>query len=44
MVGRWLEALWEQPERRARLLRYSLLISTAMLVLGFAVIIAILLL
>ncbi len=32
-----LEKAWENPEQRARLLRWMWLISTGFLVLGFAV-------
>lgn len=42
MVFRWLEAIWEDPARRASFLRYGLWISTAMLALGFVIIIVIL--
>ncbi len=34
----WLERAWENPERRARILKWLYIISTGFTLLGFAVI------
>lgn len=34
----WLERAWENPEQRARILRWMWLVSTGFTLLGFAVI------
>lgn len=33
----WLEARWNDPERRARLLKWMWILSTGFMLLGFAV-------